>query len=709
MDPDRGGALTSAAVSETIDDMLHRAADSQRAGESAEAERLCAEILRRDGAHAGALNLMGAIAGRRGDAAAAAGYFGRAVAAAPDNARYVFNLSEVHRLKGELTPALEGYSRAISLAPDLLDAYRHGALAAREMCRRAETLDNRAVANFARTRASYYMSALGLQCEGEGRVAEAEAAYREAVEIDGGNADALINYGGLLFALGRLDEASAALVQACEYAPEISDAHTGLAIVLARQRHEDEALKVYRRGLKLPDPSSEAYAQYVRLKQKVCDWRELDIELGQVAEIVRSGGKVLPFLLLGMSDEPGLHQRCARAWAEQFAVPEARRLGRAPRRRGGRMRIGFLSGDFRIHPMAALMPELFERFDRARCEIIGYSIGPDDGSALRRRLEKSFDRFADLRAASDEDAARRIAGDGVDILVDLMGYTDHARPRILAFRPAPVQVSYLCYAGTLGADFIDYLLADAAVVPPAQQAFYDEKLVYLPHCYLASDTKRPIAPATPTRAQCGLPEAGFVFGCFNNSFKISRAMFDVWMRLLHAVRGSVLWLLESSELATVNLQREAASRGIEPSRLVFAPWRDGPEHLARQRLADLFLDTLPYNAHTTGNDALLAGLPVLTCLGRGFAGRVAASQLRALGIPELVAESLADYEAAALRLARAPEELAALRQRVEEGRHTAPLFDMARLTRDVETAFAEMLRLYDAGEAPRGFAVPRAQ
>jgi predicted O-linked N-acetylglucosamine transferase (SPINDLY family) len=692
-------------VSETIDDMLQRAADSQRAGESAEAERLCAEILRRDSAHAGALNLMGAIAGRRGDAAAAAGYFGRAVEGAPDNARYVFNLSEVQRLKGELTPALEGYSRAISLAPDLLDAYRHGALAAREMCRRAETLGNGAVATFARTRASYYMSALGLQCEAEGRIAEAEAAYREAVEIDGGNADALINYGGLLFTLGRLDEAAAALVQACEYAPEISDAHTGLAIVLARQLHEDEALQVYRRGLKLPDPSSEAYAQYVRLKQKVCDWRELDIELDQVTEIVRRGGKVLPFLLLGMSDQPDLHQRCARIWSEQFAVPPARRLGLAPRRSGGRMRIGFLSGDFRIHPMASLMPELFERFDRARCEIIGYSIGPDDGSALRR-LEKSFDRFADLRALSDEDAARLIAADGVDILVDLMGYTDHARPRILAFRPAPVQAGYLCYAGTLGADFIDYLLADAMVVPPDQQAFYDEKLVYLPHCYLASDTRREIAHATPARAQCGLPETGFVFCCFNNSFKISRAMFDVWMRLLHAVRGSVLWLLESSPLQTVNLQREAASHGIEPSRLVFAPWLDGPEHLARQRLADLFLDTLPYNAHTTGNDALLAGLPVLTCLGRGFAGRVAASQLRALGIPELVTESLTNYEAAALLLAQAPEELAGLRQRVEAGRRTAPLFDMARLARDIETAFTEMLRLYDAGEAPRGFAVP---
>jgi predicted O-linked N-acetylglucosamine transferase (SPINDLY family) len=401
--------------------------------------------------------------------------------------------------------------------------------------------------------------------------------------------------------------------------------------------------------------------------------------------------------------------RCARQWVDrslQAISGPARCLAR--NRASGpkpKTTLGYLSADFHSHATAYLIAELFEKHDRQRFQVFGYSCGADDGSPMRRRLIKAFDRFSDLKDASFVESAQRIAADGVDILVDLKGYTQNARTQILALRPAPVQVNYLGYPGTMGAPFMDYILVDDFVVPGDQQPFFTEKLVHLPGCYQVNDSQREISAHAPSRAECGLPEKGFVFCSFNNSYKITPDVFDVWMGLLKAVSGSVFWLFEGNRFAPANLRREAEARGVAAQRLVFAPRKPPPEHLARHRVADLFLDTFPVNAHTTASDALWAGCPVLTMAGETFVSRVAGSLLRTIGLSELVTTSLDDYQAMALRLARDAESLAGLRARLEASRRNSPLFDAGQFARNLEKAYIIMWEIYACGQQPHAFTV----
>ncbi len=370
------------------------------------------------------------------------------------------------------------------------------------------------------------------------------------------------------------------------------------------------------------------------------------------------------------------------------------------------MRLAYLSADFREHATAFLAAELFERHDRRRFDLYAISWGRGDGSALRKRLERAFDRFIDVRDSSDLDVAREMRDLEIDIAVDLNGFFEGCRPGILARRPAPIQVNYLGYPASMGADYIDYIVVDPFIVAPDQQQFFAERLAFLPECYQPNDRLRPIAEHTPSRRDCGLPDRGLVFAAFNSPYKITPAVFDIWMRLLQSVPSAVLWLLRDNPWVEGNLRREAQARGVASERLVFAPRAYLPDHLARHRLADLFLDTFPCNAHTTASDALWAGLPLLTCAGRSFAARVAGSLLHAIGLPELVTTSPADYEALALALARSPERLAALRDRLRANRATSPLFDAGRLARHLEAAYLEMYRLHQSGMAPRSLAVP---
>jgi predicted O-linked N-acetylglucosamine transferase (SPINDLY family) len=351
---------------------------------------------------------------------------------------------------------------------------------------------------------------------------------------------------------------------------------------------------------------------------------------------------------------------------------------------------------------------LFEHHDKSRFATIAISFEAEKDSAIGRRIKASFDRFIDASAQSDQQIAELIRRLEIDIVVDLNGFTRNSRLGVFARRPAPLQVNYLGYAGTMGADFYDYIVADATVIPKEHIEFYSEKVVWLPGSFMANDDQRAIAERVPSRAELQLPEAGFVFCSFNQSYKIEPIVFDVWMRLLKAVDGSVLWLKDNDPTATANLRGEAERRGVAPERLIFAPSvPDIADHLARQRQADLFLDTLLYNAHTTASDALWAGVPVLTCLGGTFAGRVAASLVRAVGLPELVTQSLADYEALALKFAREPEFLAATKAKLVENRKTFPLFDTQRFTHDMEAAYMTMRQRAQRGHPPESFAVLR--
>jgi protein O-GlcNAc transferase len=370
-----------------------------------------------------------------------------------------------------------------------------------------------------------------------------------------------------------------------------------------------------------------------------------------------------------------------------------------------KLTIGYLSADFHEHATAYLVTELLEKHDRERFTVVGYSFGPDDSSPIRRRVVDACDRFVDVQADSFAQSAERISADEVDILVDLKGYTQFARSQILALRPAPIQVNYLGYPGTMGAPFMDYILVDDFIVPADQQPFFTERLVHLPGCYQVNDSRRAIAARTPSREECELPETGFVFCSFNNSYKITPAMFDVWMELLNEVPGSVLWLLEGNPFVPANLRLEAEARGVPGERLVFAPRLSLAEHLARHRLADLFLDTFPYNAHTTASDSLWVGCPVLTRSGATFASRVAGSLLRTIGLPELIATGFDGYRELALCLARDPDRLSVLRARLESNRRISPLFDGGQFARNVERAYLTMREVYNSGEPPRGFAV----
>jgi len=370
-----------------------------------------------------------------------------------------------------------------------------------------------------------------------------------------------------------------------------------------------------------------------------------------------------------------------------------------------RIRIGYFSADFRNHPVGRLAVGLLEAHDKSHFTTLALSSGPDDGSELRRPTKSAVDDFVDVRNRSDADVAALIRRREIDIVVDLTGFTLAGRFGVLARRAAPIQVNFLGYPATMGADWIDYIIADRTIIPAEHFQFYGERVVWLPDTYQANDDKSGIAERVPTRAECGLAETGFVFCCFNNTFKINPQIFDVWMRLLAATANSVLWLLGTNPIAERNLRREAERRGIAAERLIFAPRLAVADHLARHRRADLFLDTLPYNAHTTASDALWAGLPLVTCQGDTFAGRVAASLLNAIGLPELITASLEEYEALALKLARDPALLGAMKEKLRRNRDTYPLFDTARFARHIESAYETMWQAHQDGRAPAAFAV----
>ena len=369
-------------------------------------------------------------------------------------------------------------------------------------------------------------------------------------------------------------------------------------------------------------------------------------------------------------------------------------------------RIAYLSADFREHATSQLMAGLFEQHDRSRFHVSAFSFGTNDRTAMRARLVAAFDEFHDVYQSSDIEVAQMLREREIDIAIDLKGHTQESRIGIFAYRPAPIAAAYLGYPATVGASLIDYFIGDPVALPFALQPHFDEKIVHLPDSYQCNDRKRMIAERTPSRAEAGLPEQGFVFCSFNNNWKITPEVFDVWMRLLTEVEGGTLWLLRDNEGAEKNLRNEAQRRGVDPARLVFADRALPADHLARHRLADLFLDTLPCNAHTTASDALWTGLPLLTCLGNAFAGRVAASLNHAAGMADMVTTSLDEYHALALKLAREPDRLAAVKSRLAQNRDTCPLFDTVRLARHIEAAYMTMWERWQRGEPPASFAVP---
>jgi len=631
--------------------------------------------------------------------------YDRALSLRPDYAEALNNRGNVLRELKRLDEALASYDHALSPRPDYADALYNRGVTLHELKQYDQALANYDRAVSLRPDRAEAFNNRGNVLRELKRPEDALASYDKAIVLKPDYAEAYNNRGNALRDLKRPEDALASYDDALALQPDHAETLNNRGSALRALNRLDEALASYDRALAVKADHAHAFSGAADCVLKLCDWDRRTRFAAEISAHV-SGRKsiVSPFVLLGYSGDPALQLQCARNYIENM-VPSPPPLWSGQTWRHDKLRVAYLSADFCSHPVAFLTAELFELHDRSRLEIIGVSFGVDDRSEMRKRLIAAFNEFHDVRRNGDREVAKLLYDLQVDIAVDLAGYTLDSRPGILAYRPVPIQVSYLGFPATMGADFIDYIIADAMVLPIEHQPYYTEKVVYLPDCYQVNDTKRKIAERTPTRQEMGLPEHAFVFCSFNNSWKITPAIFDVWMQLLHQVEGSVLWLLVTNEGAERNLRKEAQRRGIDPSRLVFAGRLQPAEHLARHRLADLFLDTLPYNAHTTASDALWVGLPVLTCKGQAFAGRVAASLLHAVGIPELITSNLEDYQTLALKLARDPARLAEIKVKLVRHRNTYPLFDTERFARHIEAAYTTMWETWQRGEAPKSFSV----
>ena len=592
---------------------------------------------------------------------------------------------------GRHDEALASYDRALAVARDFPDVWNNRALTLKEMKRLAEALasvERALVLHPAFAEAHNNRGVILFELR---RMGEALTSYGQALSFNPDYAEALNNRAVTLWSLKRFAESLADCDAALAVRPGFADALFNRGNALLESGKPQEALECYEQALVADPDHPHALSGLANAAMTVGDWARTSKLAGVLKADVLAGKSVIqPFVLMGYWDDNELHLRCSQNYVRQTGPGPLPALWKGEKYSHDKIRIAYLSADFHQHVTAALTVEMFEKHDHNRFETYAVSFGPEDGSAMRQRLIGAFDRFHDARLQTDREVANLLKQWEIDIAVDLGGHTSGARPWVLAHRPAPVQVKYMGYPGTSGSNFIDAIIADRMVVPPDQDQFFSEKIAALPDTLWVTDTQCEVLSA-PSRAEAGLPEHGFVFCCFNHNWKITAPLFDIWMRLLDQVDGSVLWLLQGNETIRANLKREAQARGIDPERVIFAG-RTTPElHLARQQLADLFLDTLPYNAHTTASDALWAGLPVVTTPGNSFPARVAASILQAVDVPELIADDLAAYEVLALKLATDAKALADIRSKLAQNRATCALFDTTRFTRNLEAAYAQLL------------------
>ena len=590
----------------------------------------------------------------------------RALALQPDFMEVYYNRGKVLEALSRYADAVASYDSALALKPDLVEAYynRGNALQALQ------------------------------------RVAEALSSYDQALVLNPDFAEVYSNRGNALKELNLLDAAIASYERAIVLKPDYAEAYNNLGMLFYKRKEFDSAWKSFERALALQPNLDYLYVLRVFCKLQVCDWQDLYANISELTAKLQGRKRISePFITLLVYDNPALHRRVAEQWIadkfpplppSKFFYPEHTRI-----------RVAYFSADFRDHPVAYLIAGLVETHRRAKFEIIAFSLGVESKDQVSARLEAGFDRFINAQHLSDQEVKQLAENLEIDIAVDLGGHTAEARTNLFAMRVAPIQVSYLGYPATMGADYMDYLIADKIVIPESKRQYYTENIVYLPFSFLVTDGSRMISAKKFSRKQFGLPEVGFVFCCFNNVCKITPDNFISWMRILDKVAGSVLWLPDAGSIMRSNLSKEAERVGIAAERLIFAarmPLIE--EHLARLKLADLFLDTLPYNAHASASDALWAGLPVLTRIGESFASRVAASLLTAIGLPELITQSQEHYEALAIELASHSESLAAVKVKLAENRLATALFDTQQFAGYIESAFTQMYQSYRGKQTP---------
>lgn len=638
-----------------------------QAGQLIQAQVLCEQILKSQPRHFDALHLSGVIATQTKNPQKAVELIGKAIKINPDNADFYVNRGFALQELKQLNAALDSYDKAIAIKPDYVRAYYNRALVLQEL----KQLD------------------------------AALASYDKAIVLKPDYAIAYSNRGVVLEGLKQLDAALASYDKAIALKPDFAMAYNNRGGVLQELKQLDAALASYDKAIAIKPDYAFLFGSRLHAKMFLCDWTNFDNESAElIYRIERNEKATHPFPVLAITDNLPIQRRAAEIWLKD-KHPINLSLGDIPKRsKGGKIRIGYYSADYHNHATTYLVAELFEQHNKNNFELIAFSFGPDASDEMRKRVSAVFDQFIDARNQSDKSVALLSRNMGIDIAVDLKGLTQHSRPGIFSYGVAPIQVNYIGYPGTTGAEYIDYVIADKTLIPEASQQYYSEKVVYLPNSYQVNDSKRRISDKQITRAELGLPETGFVFCCFNNNYKITPHTFDGWMRILQQVKGSVLWLFEDNPTAAKNLNKEAEARGVNRERLIFAKRWPLAEHLARHRVADLFLDTLPCNAHTTASDALWAGLPVLTCMGEAFASRVAASLLNAICLPELITQTQAEYEMLAIELAAQPKKIEAIKAKLELNRLAAPLFDSTLFTKHIEDAYTQMYERYHADLLP---------
>jgi len=700
-----------------------------------QAEAVCAQVLQADPRHHGAWHLRGLLALENGQTEQGVEWIEKSLEIQPNQFAAHSNIGNAMLCSGRPEQALARFERALRIKPDYVAALYNRGNALRDLRRFEEALASydrllRLEADHVKALNNRGLVLLELQ-----RAEEALVACRRAAELDPRYEGAHENVGAILLKLERAEEALECYDSLLKWAPRDVNAWTGRGNALRDSKRWNDARASYIRALEIdpahvdalighgnvlqllrqPEAALEEYTKALRhspddariasdhdyalgtlfhLRMDSCDWRDYGSLAERLYTALAKDRRVINPLSLLLYDAPELQDSCARAYVED-RCPEDNSLGACIAHRvpvgGRRLRVAYVSADFCDHPVSHLLVGVLEQHDRAGFEIVGVSLRAGDGGVFERRVRGAFDRFVEVTERTDREVAQLLRDMEVDIAVDLMGLTQAMRLGVFAYRCAPVQVSFLGYAGTSGAPYMDYLLADEVVIPTRQEHHYTERIVRLPHCYLPNDDRREIG-VVPTRVEAGLPEDAFVFCAFTTAHKINPTLFDVWMRLLQTVPGSVLWLRSTSAEAQGNLQKEAQVRGVESHRLVFAHHVPSmADHLARHSLADLYLDTVPYNAHSTTCDALWAGVPVLTCMGQAFASRVAASALTAIGLPELITDGVPAYEQKALELAREPVRLQELRGKLAQLRTSGPLFDTARYCRDLEAAYRAMV------------------
>jgi len=617
-------------------------------------------------------NILGAAAAQTGQTDKAVNALKRVIDINPDLAEAYNNLGNALKEQNKLDEAITSYSKALSLKPNYGEAYNN----------------------------------MGVALKEQGKLDEAIAFYNKALSLKPDYSEAYNNMGNALKEQGKLDEAIAFYNKALSLKPNYGEAYNNLGVALKEQGKLDEAIVSYNKALSLKPDHAQARAQKLHQQANICDWDKVKDDLPFLADLGIHGEAVPPFSLIALEDDPYRQRLCSENYAKKKFLRKATHNFVAPNQKPKRLRIGYFSADFKEHPVSYLMAKVIETHDRDCFEVYGYSIGRAKDDEMKRRLVKAFDVFREVQSLGDHDVALLARQDEIDIAVDLMGYTTDSRAGIFSLRAAPVQINYLGFPGTIGADFMDYIIADQNLIPNESQKYYTEKPIYLPHHYQAQDNTLQISDLTPSKSELGLPSDGFIFCAINNAYKITPSEFNIWMRLLQNVDGSVLWLLESNKWVKANLIKEACKRGIPSERLVFAQRVPHEKYLAQFRKADLYLDTFNYNAGATASNALWAGLPVLTKLGKGYTARMAGSLIASVGLSELITNNETEYEKLALELATNPEKLASIKQKLEINRLSKPLFNTELFTKHLEDGYQRAYQQYFEGKKAAAIYVP---